>query len=82
MKKHGATFNLIRAAKYWHANNTSIADYVRLLYPMKSTSTNPVTTSLIKLLLNSLYGKFGQNRFDDLSVYSIPYYNMLEFGNS
>ena len=54
-----------------------MAKYVNYLYPKKSESQDPVETSLIKLLLNSLYGKFGQNRFYENEVYSFDYHNFL-----
>lgn len=35
-------------------------DYIDRLYPLKKTATDEGIRTLIKLLLNSLYGKFGQ----------------------
>lgn len=36
-------------------------DYIDKWYHIKETTTNPVERSLAKLMLNSLYGKFGMN---------------------
>jgi len=40
--------------------------YVDFFYHMKQYSDNPVTTQEAKLFLNSLYGKFGQRRHEDI----------------
>jgi len=58
-EKHGATIQKIHKGYYFKTREI-FADYVHKLYALKQTSGEP-TRTIAKGLLNSLYGKFGQN---------------------
>lgn len=45
----------------WKTAKYVFKDYIDRWYHLKETTTNPVEKQLAKLMLNSLYGKFGMN---------------------
>lgn len=47
--------------------------FVDALYPRKSSEKDPVKKNIIKLLLNSLYGKFGQRDMPDNTLFDRMY---------
>jgi len=55
----GARIEKIHHAEYFHTEPI-FASYISKLYELKKTATEP-TRTIAKLLLNSFYGKFGQN---------------------
>jgi hypothetical protein len=56
--KQGYTFELICSYKFERGKDVFKA-YVEDLYNIKRNSTNPVERNIAKLMLNSLYGRFG-----------------------
>jgi hypothetical protein len=58
-EKHGCTIQKIHQAYYFKTREI-FKDYVHKLYALKQSSGEP-TRTIAKGLLNSLYGKFGQN---------------------
>jgi hypothetical protein len=45
---------------YEYESFTDMAEYVNWLYPLKANASSPFQRFLVKLMLNSLYGKFGE----------------------
>ena len=55
--------------------------YVEELYQDKVTATDVATRNISKLLLNSLYGKFGMNEIDSI-IKIMPNYEAAQISNS
>lgn len=56
----------------FNKSNTLFKNYVDKFYKQKQTSTNSIEIMLAKILLNSLYGKFGTS---SINIQGIPYLN-------
>ena len=56
--KDGYTFNLKYGYKFERGKNL-FKNYVETMYEIKKNTKDPIERALSKLLLNSLYGKFG-----------------------
>lgn len=73
MKKMKAQFEIIEVHAYSDTKNgvvnNSIRNYVNYFYPKKSEEKDETKKTLVKLLLNSLYGKFGQQLNDDVNFW-------------
>jgi hypothetical protein len=58
-EERGATIQTIHKAHYFHTD-AIFKEYILKLYKLKKTAAEP-TRTISKFLLNSFYGKFGQN---------------------
>lgn len=58
--KKGCTIEQIHECYYFTESKYLFKDYIDKFYPLKKAATEQGIRTLVKLLLNSLYGKFGQ----------------------
>src|SRR6266699_1794691 len=76
--KYGYKFDILRG--YTFESENIFKDYVEFLYNLRSQypSTDPMNF-IAKILLNSLYGRFGMNdNFDNINVIHKDYYSDFE----
>ena len=61
MKNHSESYEIFDILKiYISQDTTDFSDYFEALYDLRMKSTNEVDKYVIKILMNSTYGKFGQ----------------------
>lgn len=63
------------SAMAWYRQSPLFADYVNYFYNLRrkySDEDNPGYSAICKLLVNSLYGKFGQTGLDQRAIGEVP----------